>query len=159
MKLKTFYFYTLKDSFFTDFPDPNLKQNKQQKRPFYICYQDSKGLFWAIPCTSQFEKYNKMIEKAEMNHKAADKWHRINLAGKDNILLIQDIIPITENYIQKPFTKNGIHQRIASSDEQHTIHKKANKIIALTRYKGRLFPSQANIIDIEISLLKNLTHH
>lgn len=153
MSAKLYHFYTIKDSFFQDFPDSNLKSNKQQKRPFYYCFKDDKGLYWFIPCTSKCDKYNAMIEKAQSNNKPTDKWHKIKLGNVDNILLIQDVFPITEEYIEKGFIKNNIHQRIASVTEQKIIAKKANKIIAIRRYKGSLFDGQADIFKIEAALL------
>lgn len=155
MKPKLYYFYTIKDKFFTDYPDDNLKHNKNQKRPFYVCVKDNNGLFWVIPCTSQCEKYNDMIERARENNRPLDKWHKIQVGGINNILLIQDIFPIKEEYIEKEFVKNSVHQRIASTIEQKTITKKANRIIAIRRYKGKLFDGQADILKIEAGLLSN----
>lgn len=149
---KPYYFYTLKDEFFDDFPDPYLKNNKNQKRPFYYCFKDSNEIFWFIPCTSRVDKYNKMIEAAQKKNKPADKWHKIFLCGKENILLIQDVFPVTEKYINREFLKNNIHQRIASKTEQKIIRQKANKIIALTKYKGKLFSTQADIMKIKEKL-------
>ena len=150
------YFYTLDDKFFDDFPDSNLKSNKNQKRPFYYCLKDTNGLYWMIPCTSQIEKYDAFIARANLQGKPTDKWHKIKMGGKENILLIQDIFPVTENYIAKAFMRNNVHQKIASEKEQKLILMKANKIIALTKYKGKLFSTQADIINIEKELLKTL---
>ena len=61
MVVKLHHFYTIKNSFFADFPDSNLKSNKQQKRPFYYCFKDSNGLYWVVPCSSQCAKYDTMI--------------------------------------------------------------------------------------------------
>lgn len=153
MIAKLYYFYTIKDSFFIDYPDSNLKSNKNQKRPFYYCLKDENGLLWIIPCTSQCNKYDRMIEKAKNANQPLDKWHKIQVGGIDNILLIQDIFPIKAEYIEKEFVKNKIHQRVASSIEQKIISKKANKIIALRRYRGNLFEGQADIFKIESDLL------
>lgn len=150
------YFYTLDDKFFDDFPDSILKSNKNQKRPFYYCLKDTNGLYWMIPCTSQIEKYDTFIARANFQGKPTDKWHKIKMGGKENILLIQDIFPVTEKYIAKAFIRNNIHQKIASEKEQKLILMKANKIMALTKYKGKLFSTQADIINIEKELLKTL---
>ena len=150
------YFYTLDDKFFDDFPDSNLKSNKNQKRPFYYCLKDINGLYWMIPCTSQIEKYDAFIARANLQGKPTDKWHKIKMGSKENILLIQDIFPVTEKYIAKAFIRNNIHQKIASEKEQKLILMKANKIMALTKYKGKLFSTQADIINIEKELLKTL---
>ena len=150
------YFYTLDNKFFDDFPDSNLKSNKNQKRPFYYCLKDDNGLYWMIPCTSQIEKYDALIARALSQGKPTDKWHKIKMSGKDNILLIQDIFPVTEKYITKAFMRNKVHQKIASDKEQKLILIKANKIIALSKYKGKLFSTQADIVKIERELLKTL---
>ena len=153
MVVKLHHFYTIKNSFFADFPDSNLKSNKQQKRPFYYCFKDSNGLYWVVPCSSQCAKYDTMIAKAQSMNRPVDKWHKIKLGGIDTILLIQDVFPIKEKYIEEEFIKNNVHQRIASTSEQKIITKKANKIIALRRYKGNLFSGQADIFKIEATLL------
>lgn len=47
--MEQYGFYVIKDIFFTDFPDPYLKGNKNENRPHYYAVQDhNTGLYWMI---------------------------------------------------------------------------------------------------------------
>jgi len=40
--------YKIKDQFFEDFPDENLKENKGEKRPCYYCFRDTRTVLILI---------------------------------------------------------------------------------------------------------------
>jgi hypothetical protein len=48
--------YTIKNDYFDDFPDINLKNNKNEKRPFYYCVKDEHNLLWMLPLSSSKAK-------------------------------------------------------------------------------------------------------
>ena len=67
-------FYYIEDTYFNDFPDEKLMQNKEtvngqpHNRPCFYAFKDEKtGLYWMIPISSQVQKfrgyYNQKIRK------------------------------------------------------------------------------------------------
>ena len=64
-------FYIIKDSFFEEMADPNLKMNKDGNRPHYYCFRDGNtGVYWMIPLSSKINKYKALMEQREKNGKA-----------------------------------------------------------------------------------------
>ena len=110
LKMTEHGFYIVSDVFFDDFPDPFLKGNKAERRPHYYCFTDKQtGLYWLIPMSSRVEKYKKLIDKRELSGKPCDIFHIAKLDnGKEGVFLIQDMFPITSNYIlRKRFTQRN----------------------------------------------------
>lgn len=57
-------FYVIKDEFFEEIKDVNIKGNKSESRPHYYCFKDnSNGVYWMIPLSSRIDKYKKIIDK------------------------------------------------------------------------------------------------
>jgi len=76
--------YFIKDSFFDLVKDEFLKINKEQTdRPHYYTLQDSDtGLLWMVPCSSQIEKYERIIKSKEEKHRPSNHIQIINVSGK-----------------------------------------------------------------------------
>lgn len=64
-EMKERHFYFVADSFYKDFPDPNLMRNKEaingirHDRPCFFAITDKRNseLFWFIPISSRVDKY------------------------------------------------------------------------------------------------------
>ena len=149
-------FYIIRDSFFKDFPDPYLKGNKEENRPHYYCFKDTKtDLLWVIPLSSKVDKYKRIIENKAKHNKPCDILHIAKLDnGKTSVFLIQDMFPITENYIERAFTVNGNVLRLTSETELLKIRKKAKKISELIKRGIKFIPTQPDIMKIQRELLK-----
>ena len=66
-------FYIIKDSFFEEMADPNLKMNKDGNSPHYYCFRDGNtGVYWMIPLSSKINKYKALMEQREKNGKPCD---------------------------------------------------------------------------------------
>jgi len=106
-------FYILKDEFFEEMSDPYLKNNKDGNRPFYYCVKENVGvktIFWMIPLSSRVEKYKGIIASKIENKKPCDGLYVCKLpSGVESAFLIQDIFPITEEYIEREFTLGANH--------------------------------------------------
>ena len=143
-------FYIIKDLFFTDFPDPYLKGNKKESRPHYYAIKDKNSdLYWMIPLSSKTEKYKRIIGQKEKQGKPCDILHILKLDGKhESVFLIQDIFPVSEKYILRPYTLKE-KQLVLTREKQITeIQRKANKIINLKKRGIRLTPTQADVFKI-----------
>jgi len=148
----------IKDEFFDDFPDPYLKKNKAQQRPHYYCFKDDNtGLYWIIPLSSQIEKYNKIIENRKRQNKPCDILHIIKLGNdKQSVFLIQDIFPITENYIDREYTINRIPLTLTNEKDRKEIRKKVTKILGMIRNGVKLMNTQPDVLSIEKALLNKM---
>lgn len=112
-------FYIIKDKFFEDMSDPYLKGNKAGNRPHYYCLEDtSTRIYWMIPLSSRIDKYRRIMEKKEKAGKPCDILHIVKLDdSRESAFLIQDIFPITEEYIEREYTIAGNHLMLTS---EHT---------------------------------------
>lgn len=147
--------YIISDRFFHDFQDPFLKGNKGESRPHYYTYFDStSGLFWLIPLSSRIDKYQAIIDRREAEHKPCDILHIAKLDnGKTSVFLIQDVFPITEDYIERPYTLNSKPMTITSERLAATIEEKAIRVIRLIRRGIRFSNTQPDVLQIEHCLL------
>lgn len=143
-------FYIISDKYFQEMKDPNLKGNKDENRPFYYCLKDdTDGIYWMIPLSSKVEKYNRIIETRSRKGQACDILHIARLDnGKENVFLLQDILPVTEKYIEREYTIAGNHMILTSEKTVKEIEKKARKILGIIKNGIRLMKTQADVLEI-----------
>lgn len=141
-------FYIIKDKFFEDMQEPYLKGNKSGNRPHYYCFEDAEGgIFWMIPLSSQIEKYKKIVNKKVKTGKPCDIIHIVKLDdNRESAFLIQDMFPITSEYIEREYTIAGNHLLLTSEHVARTIEKKAKKVLGMLRRGVKFTPTQPNII-------------
>ena len=148
-------FYIIKDSFFEYVDDPYLKGNKEGNRPHYYCFQDSDGLYWMIPLSSRVEKYKKIMDKKLQAGKPCDIIHIVKLDDdRESAFLIQDMFPITEDYIEREYTIAGNHLMLTSEHSVRAIETKAKKVLGLLKRGIKFIPTQPDVNEI-INKLKN----
>jgi hypothetical protein len=116
----------IKDRFFEDMPDPYLKGNKVGNRPHYYCFEDNvTGIYWMIPLSSRIDKFRKIIEKKEQAGKPCDILHIVKLDdNRESVFLIQDMFPITEEYLEREYTIAGNHLMLTSEHTAKVIEQK-----------------------------------
>lgn len=148
-------FYIVSDRFFQEFNDPYLKGNKQETRPHYYTYLDpSTGLFWLIPLSSRVEKYQSIMDRRIAEHKPCDILHIAKLDNdKVSVFLIQDVFPITDAYIVRPYTVNQQPFRISSEKLAATLEEKTHRVIGLIRRGVRFSNTQPDVMQIEHCLI------
>jgi len=156
--MKVHSFYLISDKFFIDFPDPYLKGNKRETRPHYYCLQDNKtGLYWMIPLSSKIDKFKKIMDNQARNNKPCDILHIAkSRTGKESVFLIQDIFPITREYILKEYTVNNAAFTLKNENDIKDINKKVTKVLGLIRRGIKLMKTQPDILSIEKALLEKL---
>ncbi|MDE6149042.1 MAG: hypothetical protein K2F81_02970 [Ruminococcus sp.] len=157
--MEQFGFYVIDDDFFKRFNDPYLKGNKSENRPHYYCFQDNNnGLYWVIPMSSRIDKYKQIIERQQKQHKPCDKLHICKLSNdKENVFLIQDMFPVTENYIKRPYTFANKPLILISESERRIINQKALRILNLIEHNIRFSPLQVDALKIKNALLLDLS--
>ena len=114
--IKILGFYIIKDEFFHDMNDPYLKGNKLESRPQYYCFRDtSHEIYWMIPMSSKIKKYEHLIDQRISDGRPCDILHIAKLdTGSESVFLIQDMFPVTEKYIKRPYTISGNHLKLTS---------------------------------------------
>ena len=143
-------FYVIRDKFFEDMPDPYLKQNKTGNRPHYYCFEDENtGIYWMIPLSSRVDKYRRIVEKKEKAGKPCDIIHIVKLDdSRESAFLIQDMFPISEDYIEREYTIAGNHLMLTSEHTAREIERKAKKVIGMLKRGIKFTPTQPNALAI-----------
>ena len=149
-QMKKTGFYIIKDKFFEDMPDPYLKGNKAGNRPHYYCLEDtSTGIYWMIPLSSRIDKYRRIMEKKEKNGKSCDILHIVKLDdSRESAFLIQDMFPITEEYIEREYTITGNHLMLTSEHTAREIEQKARKVMGMLKRGIKFTPTQPDVMAI-----------
>lgn len=158
MEVMTGSLYFVSDDFFTKIQDPYLKINyKDTKRPHYFAFRDSKtGLYWLVPCSSKIEKFERLIQKKQEQHKPTDTIKIVKIFDQKTVLLFQDMFPVIAAYIDGPYIKGGQPVRIADPKIIQEMEKNARKIINLLHRGVRFTPTQPDVIRIEKLMLAEL---
>ena len=156
------HFYYLTDQYFIDFPDNMLMQNKEilngqaHDRPCFYAFQDaSTGLYWMIPFSSQVDKYRKYYNNKMELYKRCDTIVFGKVLGHEKAFLIQNMCPITTNYIKNEYIDSHTNSpvRISGNLEKELLSK-ATRVLMLQRKGHKLiFP---DVLQIESKLIHNL---
>lgn len=151
-------FYIVSDKFFNRFHNIDLKGNKKENRPFYYAFKDKKtGLFWLVPMSSRIEKYKAIVIKRERNNKPCDIIHIAKLDnGRESVFLIQDMFPITEEYVLREYTIAENHFRVTSESLAKVINKKAKHVLEMIKKGIKFTPDSPDVLLLESKLIKEL---
>ena len=157
MEINVGYFYFIKDEFFQIIDDPELMTNKEKghKRPCYYCFKSNMHdkILWFIPVSTKVEKYKKIYDKKIAKQIKLGKKPSIdtivfgNVSNVYSTFLIQNMFPVTEEYIENLYIKNNVTIRL-SNKLQNEIIQKANKVLTLYNHgmKNIIFPDIDRII-------------
>lgn len=151
-------FYFVSDDFFEKISDSNLKINYETtQRPHYFALRDKKtSLLWLIPCSTKVEKFEGIINKRKSYNRPNDTIKIVNVQDRKTVLLLQDMFPITEQYITNRYIRGGQPVRIANDDVIADIEKSARKVTILLRRGVKFTPTQPDIIRIERMMLEEV---
>lgn len=157
MQINVGYFYFIKENFFDIINDKELMQNKENgtKRPCYFCFKSKENdkIIWFIPISTKVEKYQKIYNKKLENQKRLGKKQSVDtivfgyVANTYSAFLIQNMFPVTEEYIESQYIKNNIAITLSNKLQQEIIYK-ANKVLELYKHgmKNIIFPNIDNIL-------------
>lgn len=149
------YVYFIKDEFFELVQDPYLMQNKSTtKRPHYYAVKDRKtSLYWMIPCSSKIDKYRRIIEKQKLRGHAVTTIKIEKIAGRTSALLLQNMFPISEKYIE-PYLRDGRPVRIGNPDSIQRLERAANQVVGMIRAGIQFTRCQPDAMRIERIMLE-----
>lgn len=155
--MEKYGFYIIKDEFFIRFSDPNLKGNKSENRPHYYCFEDNiEGLHWVIPMSSRVEKYKSIIRHKQETNRPCDGLYICRINDKESVFLIQDMFPVTESYIKRPYTIGKTPLFLLREKDRNTINSKALRIHNLINKGIRFNAAQADVLKIKAELSADL---
>ena len=158
MQIDVGCFYFIKDSFFDIIDDPELMTNKENgnKRPCYYCFKSKKydKIIWFIPVSTKIDKYqriynNKIQKQIKLGKKPSiDTIVFGDFANTYSAFLIQNMFPVTEEFIENQYIKNKVAIKL-SNKLQVEIISKATKVLNLYNHgmKNIVFPDIDRILE------------
>lgn len=108
-----------------------------------------------IPLSSRIDKYKQIMEKKEKAGKPCDILHIVKLDdSRESAFLIQDMFPITEEYIEREYTIAGNHLMLTSEHTAKEIEQKARKVIGMLKRGIKFTPTQPDVMSIPLDVQK-----
>lgn len=144
MDVEVGYIYFVKQSFFDLVDDNSLPKNKpsdesgEHNRPAFCAIKADQGNFyWVIPFSHQVEKYQKIYDKSMAKYKRCDTLEFGYVLGEKKAFLIQNMFPITQEYLNNIYIDQSTKKPIElSSQLKNNLRSKANKVISLYKRQG-----------------------
>ncbi len=112
---------------------------------------------FSIHSMISFSKEN-LINNRIKDKKPCDILQIIEIGNSKSVLLIQDMFPITEKYIERPYTINGVPLIIKSEKYIKVLNRKAQNIYRLIHRGVKLNPTQPDVMSIKSRLLNEIEH-
>lgn len=95
------------------------------------------------------------MEKKEKAGKPCDILHIVKLDdSRESAFLIQDMFPITEEYIERGYTIAGNHLMLTSEHTAKEIEQKERKVIGILKRGIKFTPTQPYVMTILENLRK-----
>ena len=102
-----------------------------------------------IPLSSRVDKYRRLIEKKERSGKRCDILHIARLDNdKESVFLIQDMFPVTAQYIDRQFTLAGNPMILSSQHTVDAIDRKARRVLGMLKRGVKFTPTQPDALAI-----------
>lgn len=150
--------YFIKDEYFEKYKVSNASLNKdadengEHNRPCYYAFKEG-NIYWMIPISSQIDKYEYEYQKSIKKYGVCDSISFVYIKGNKNAALIQNMIPVTEKYIDKIYTYFGTNTPIEINEKKkRELNAKARKVVRFARIGKKL--TFTPILDFEKRLLE-----
>ena len=102
-----------------------------------------------IQLSSRIDKYRRIMEKKVKVGKSCDILHIVKLDdSRESAFLIQDMFPITEEYIEREYTIAGNHLMLTSEHTAREIEQKARKVMGMLKRGVKFTPTQPDVMAI-----------
>lgn len=154
------YLYFIKDAFYEEFANENLKPNKTidkngnvHNRPCYYSFQEG-DIMWMVPVSSQIAKYESIYQQKTKNGKPCDTIVFGYVKGNKNAFLIQNMIPVKAEHVNNIYMDKGTRQPIELNEKlKRDLNAKVRKVLRLTR-GGKAKIVFTPILEMEKQLLE-----
>lgn len=110
MEYRPGYAYHIRDEYFLKANDSSLMANKENGayRPTYYCLKDEKTqLIWVVPLSTQMKKYQALYDQKVNRYGECLTIVIGSYDGREVAFLLQNMFPITEEYIDHIHTRKG----------------------------------------------------
>lgn len=132
--------YFIKDSFYDDFKHDDLKPNKSvdtngniHNRPCYYAFKED-NINWMVPVSSQISKYKRIYNNKTKDGKDCDTIVFGYVKGNENAFLIQNMIPVTDEYVNNMYIDKATGDPIKINEKtKKELNAKIRKVLRLTR--------------------------
>lgn len=131
--------YFIKKEYFDKYKCDDIAKNKESdeqgehNRPCYYSFKDG-DIYWMVPISSQVEKYESIYNKSIKKYGECVGISFVYIKGNKNVALLQNMIPVTEKYIDKLYTYTGTNVPIELNEKKKKeINTKARKIVRFAR--------------------------
>lgn len=130
--VQTGHFYFLSDEYYDLCKDDTLMRNKEtvndvpHGRPCFFAFTDeSSGLMWLIPISSQVEKYKAIAKRKVEKYGRCDTILFYEVLGHEKAFLIQNMFPVIERFIEREYIdpRTSLPVRIARKHELEVIRR------------------------------------
>ena len=123
MQVQTGYLYHIKDEFFDKVKDRGLSINHENghSRPSYLAIKD-KDVLWFIPLSSKVDKYKPIIKKKERKYGYCKTILIKEIAGREEVILIQNAFPTIEKYVKSQHMIEGKYIKISSALKKEIVN-------------------------------------
>jgi len=156
MEIKTGYIYHIKDEFFDRINDKGLMINHEngRARPTYFTIKD-KDILWFIPLSSKVDKYQVIIDNKIKKYGSCKSIMISEIANKPSVILIQNVFPVLEKYIDHPHMVDGKPLRVIDTLKDEILNN--FKYLMELKKSGRnlFFPDIDRIKEIMLEELNN----
>lgn len=99
------------------------------------------------------------MDRKEKSGKPCDILHIAKLDdSRESAFLIQDMFPITEEYIEREYTIAGNHLMLTSEHTVKEIEQKARKVIGMLKRGIKFTPTQPDVMAILEKLRMHRQH-
>lgn len=99
--------------------------------------------------SSRIDKYRRIMEKKEKAGKPCDILYIVKLDdSRESVFLIQDMFPITEEYIEREYIIAGNHLMLTSEHTVREIEQKARKVMGMLKRGIKFTPTQPDVMEI-----------
>lgn len=131
--------YFVNDDFYDRFKNCGLSENKEtingklHGRPccYLFKYEESQDyIYWLIPISSKVEKYKEQYRKSIVKYGICDNISFGYILGNECAFLVQNLFPITSNYIKNVYIDKNTSLPISiAPDLMAELNAKARKKI------------------------------
>lgn len=154
--------YFIKKEYFNTYKCNEISKDKEtneqgeHNRPCYYAFKEGE-IYWMVPISSQVEKYEAIYNKSVKKYGECVGISFVYIKGNKNVALIQNMIPVTQKYIDKLYEYAGTDKPIEINEKKKKeINAKARKVVRFARRNVKM--TFTPIIDFEKRLLEELNH-
>lgn len=106
--------------------------------------------------SSRIDKYRRIMEKKEKAGKPCDILYIVKLDdSRESVFLIQDMFPITEEYIEREYIIDGNRLMLTSEHTVREIEQKARKVMGMLKRGIKFTPTQPDVMAILEKLIES----